>query len=105
MVDYARIRALEKENAESQSITRAININPIYLSIVIVLSLFIYFVAYQNMNVAEMQHKINQKKVLLDSLILEQQNLLKNRNQILSPGRILSDSRFSLSPNVVEIEH
>ena len=105
MVDYARIRALEKENAKSQSTARSININPVYLSIVIMLSLFIYFVAYQNMDVAEMQHRINRKRVLLDSLILEQQNLLKNKNQILSPSRILSDSRFSLSPNVVEIEH
>ena len=103
MVDYAQVKALEQETVKSESKVRSIYVNPLYLSIAILTALAIYFVAYQNMSIAQTKHEINAKRVLLRSLILEQQSLIKNRNQFLNPKHILSVSGKPAS--YVEIAH
>jgi len=92
MIDYAQVKALEQEVVKSESKLRAIYVNPLYLSIAILTALAIYFIAYQNMSIAQTEHEINTKKVMLYSLILEQQSLIKNRNQLINPKHILSIS-------------
>ncbi len=103
MVDYAQVKALEQEAVKSESKVRSIYVNPLYLSIAILAALTIYFVAYQNMSIAQTKHKINTKRVLLRSLILEEQSLVKNRNQLLNPKHILSVAGKPAS--YVEIAH
>ena len=111
MIDYAKVKVLErykdkeKEKVKVKAKAKAIIINPSYLFFTVLLTLLIYFLAYQNMNLAQMKHNINTRRVVLHSLILEQQNLLKDRSQTINPKNILSNETFYTSLNRVKVEH
>ncbi len=103
MIDYAQVKALEQEVVKTKSNARAIYVNPLYFSIAIITALALYFIAYQNMSIAQTKHEINTKRTVLRSLILERQTLIKDRNQLINPKRILS---ISENPTrYVEIAH
>ncbi len=105
MIDYAKVRVLERYKEKEEIKVKAIIINPSYLFFTVLLTLLIYFIAYQNMNLAQIKHHINTKRVVLHSLILEQQSLLKDRSQIINPKNILFNKTFYTSLNSVKVEH
>ncbi len=105
MIDYAKVKVLEQYREKEEIKARTIAISPSYLFFTVLLTLFIYFLAYQNMNLAQIRHNINEKRVVLHSLILEQQDLLKNRSQVINPKSILSTKTFYTSLNSVKVEH
>ena len=105
MIDYAKVKVLEQSEEREEIKARTIEISPSYLFFTVLLTLFIYFLAYQNMNLAQIRHSINTKRIVLHSLILEQQDLLKNRSQLINPENILSTKSFYTSLNSVKVEH
>ncbi len=105
MIDYAKVKVLEQYEEKENVGARTIAVNSSYLFFTVLLTLLIYFLAYQNMNLAQIKHHINTKRVVLRSLILEQQSLLKNRSQVINPKNILSTKNFYTSLNSVKVEH
>ncbi len=96
MIDYAEsvVRNNVRVDARKQSATSVISIPLPYLFIILVISAFIYTIAYQNSSIAHCQHVINTKKSKLAQLKLKANYLMLEKERIFNANNIVLHANF-----------
>ncbi len=105
MIDYAQVKVIEEKQVQSQATIKTLTISPFYLFLTLSVAILIYLITYQNMSIAQTEHQINQKKVMLHSLVLRQQSLIKAKYQYTNTNRIIVGCPINGISSCVQIVH